>query len=77
VEHEGYRAREYSTFEKGELLIEMAKRDPEVANTLKGTDKGAKRKLFARAGLSEGEVKEALEHIDRAFGKGAVTAVFW
>lgn len=78
MEQEGYRAREYSTFEKAELLIEMAKDDPDVANTLMRGSREDKLKVFRGAGLSQGEVEAALEHMAQTFGKSfAGEAILW
>lgn len=66
------------TFAKGAQLVDMAMRDPAVADTLMKGSKEEKLKLFAEVGLSEDEFKHAVGLINRHFGNPIQTAaIFW
>lgn len=67
-DYSGFKPAEYSTFEKGQQLLAMAKRDEKISEILLSGSKEEKLRVFAQAGLTEAEVEDALKAIDDTFG---------
>lgn len=63
----GFQPAEYTTFEKVQQLIAMASRDEHTRKELLSGEEDQVKRAFARAGLGEDEVDQAIELIDKTF----------